>query len=189
MTKQAQFFQTALELIHEKGFKAMTIRDLAKALSCDPANIYNYVRSKADLLDQLLFEISAEFHRGIDEILQSGLIPPQQIEELIRQHVDLSAQRPLQVGLLVNEWRNLKDSRITEFVGERNAYEQKVQEILRQGIRTKHFRDFDPELICFTVLGCLRWQHSYNLRSQIEYQNPLRVREEIRRFVLPGLLR
>jgi len=63
--RRKRFFLIALQLINKKGYKAMTMRELATALDCDVSNIYNYIKSKHALLEQLLFEISNKFHHGI----------------------------------------------------------------------------------------------------------------------------
>ena len=48
--KRERFLQAVLQLIHEKGFKATTMRDIAEKLNFDVANIYNYIDSKQSLL-------------------------------------------------------------------------------------------------------------------------------------------
>ena len=190
MTKKEVFFETALRLIHEKGFKAMTIRSLAEALACDSANIYNYVSSKPAILEHLLFEISGDFHAGIDRILSAELLPEQQVEELIRLHVMLSSEKPFRVGLLVNEWRYLKEERLLAFVKERDSYEQKVSHIFREGIEKGIFRPLDVEVTTQSVLGSLRWQHDYYLKKQQKNKptNPLKTLTELKQLILPGLM-
>ena len=71
-TKREQFFTTALQLFHEKGFKATTMRNIAERMSFDVANIYNYIDNKQSLLETYLFGISQEFHNGVDNILASS---------------------------------------------------------------------------------------------------------------------
>ena len=73
--RRKRFFRVALGLINRKGFKAMTMRMLAAELECDVSNIYNYVKSKHDILEQLLFEISGKFHEGIANITASNISP------------------------------------------------------------------------------------------------------------------
>ena len=74
ITKE-KFIATALELFHSKGFKATTMRDIAKALAIEAATLYNYIRSKQQLLDDLVFEIAYQFHDGLSDIFQSSYSP------------------------------------------------------------------------------------------------------------------
>ena len=53
--KRQRFLDEALKLIHEKGFKGMTMRNIAEKLNCDVANVYNYIENKQALLEERLF--------------------------------------------------------------------------------------------------------------------------------------
>lgn len=185
MTKKKKFQNTALLLIHEKGFKSMTMRDLASRMSCDIKNLYNYTPSKAALLEDLLFSISDDFHKGINHILEAELSPVQQIEELIRLHVELSSSKPLQVGLLINDWKSLSDSE--PFTKKRLAYEHKVSSILENGMVQKQFRELNIGITTQYILGSLRWQYSYYIETK-EIHNPLAAVESLKKLILPGLL-
>ena len=57
-TKREHFFNEALKLIHEKGFKATTMRDIAQRMNFDASNSYNYVKSKQEILESFLFKTS-----------------------------------------------------------------------------------------------------------------------------------
>lgn len=188
MTKKEKFYKTALELIHEKGFKEMTIRDLGVALSCDSANIYNYTKSKLGILETLLFETSTYFHEGINYILSSDLSPIEQIGEIIRLHVDLSYQEPLKASLLINEWRNIKEPKLTEIINERDKYELMVGEVVQRGVETGVFRKLNIQIATKSILGSLRWQHDYYLNTNKD-ANPLNVIQELKLLIIPGLLK
>ena len=73
--RKTQFFEESLKLIHERGFKGTTMRDIAGRMDCDVANLYNFIKSKKDILEQSLFAINDEFHKGIDRIIDSGYSP------------------------------------------------------------------------------------------------------------------
>lgn len=187
MTKHENFRKKALTLIHEKGFKAMTMRDLAAEMSCDIKNLYNYTPSKIGLLESLLKEISQEFHDGLNKILKAKLTAVQQIEELIRLHVTLSYEKPLNVGLLANEFRNLKAPYLTEFLEHRKEYENKVSSILTNGMTGKEFREVDVNIATQGILGALRWQYDFFYRKDSQL-NPFDTVEELKKLIIPGLL-
>lgn len=186
MTKKEHFQNSALRLIHEKGFKAMTMRDLASEMSCDIKNLYNYTSSKDEILVELLNSISSDFHQGIQDISQSNLTASQQLKELIRLHVMLSFRQPLKVGLLINEYRNLKEPHHSAFLEKRNEYEARVTSILKFGIKQKEFRDFPVAIATQTILGSLRWQYDYYQKKKD--LNPITIVEELTQMILPGLL-
>lgn len=187
MTKKEVFQNKALNLIHQKGFKAMTMRELATEMSCDIKNLYNYTTSKTALLEDLLKSISEEFHHGLSEILKANLTATQQIEELIRLHVTLSYEKPLKVGLLLNEFRNLKEPYASEFQERRKEYEKRVGSILEKGVKQNEFRALNIAITTQSILGSLRWQYDYYFRKDKKL-NPLDTTKELKEFILPGLL-
>lgn len=179
------FQETALRLILEKGFKGMTMRDLANALQCDVANIYNYTPSKQAFLKEELLGMSAKFHTGIDEILTSGLNTTEQIKHLVHLYLQLSRDFPLQMALLANEWRNLESSDLEKFIKERKDYEEKVKKMLMKGMRKGEIRKMNPDTITHLLLSALRWLFSFGAEEKVV--NRVRLEEEILEFVTKGL--
>ena len=59
--KKDLFFKETLKLIHEKGFRATTMRDIAERMNFEVANIYNYIDSKDALLENYVIGITKEF--------------------------------------------------------------------------------------------------------------------------------
>lgn len=185
--KHRQFREEALKLILKKGFKGATMRELAQSLDCDVANIYNYIPSKQIFLKDLLFEMSDHFHTGIDEIMDAGLAPVDQIRQLVRLYIELTFALPLQVALLANEWRHLEEPELTRFVAERSRFEGKVLEIVRKGIRSGALKKMSPETATHLLLSSLRWL--FQFIREVPATNRLRLEEEIFDFVLNGLRR
>ena len=185
--RRKRFFKTALQLIHEKGYKAMTMRDLAKKLDCDVSNIYNYVQSKHALLEQLLFEISNQFHDGMTSIVSSPIPPLEQLKAVIALHIRLTIENPYQVGLLSNEWRQLNPKPQQDFIDFRNTYEQKLQSILQEGVQAGTLKVDNLEFTTNCILSSIRWIYAW-----YQPENPAIKPAELERlmidFVLKGVV-
>ena len=151
--RRKRFFQIALQLINKKGYKAMTMRELAKELDCDVSNIYNYVKSKHALLEQLLFEISNQFHQGMSDIEASNYTPLEKLKSVIAMHVRLTVAHPFQVNLLVNDWHFLKEPRQKDFIKFRTAYEEKLSSIIQAGVAEGTFKSTDIEFTVNCILS------------------------------------
>jgi len=89
----------------------MTMRELADKLQCDKSNIYNYIKSKQDLLDMLLFEIADKFHKGISEIESSSYSALDKLKAIIRLHVTMTFENPYKMNIHATEWRFLDEAR------------------------------------------------------------------------------
>lgn len=180
------FRDKALGLILERGFRGMTMRDLATALDCDVANLYNYIPSKHAFLSGQLFEISARFHKGISEITASGLTVTDQIRQLIRLNIDLAVTYPLQIALLVNEWRNLHEADLQRFIKERTHYEEEVKKMVMVGIRNAEIRKMEPDTATHLLLASLRWLFVHTRENPAI--NRMRLEAEITAFVMHGFI-
>ncbi len=55
----------ARTLFWSKGYNATSVRDIARAYGCKPANVYNFFSKKEDILYEVLLE---EMEQIIDQI-------------------------------------------------------------------------------------------------------------------------
>lgn len=185
--RKKQFLDESLKMIHEKGYKATTMRDLADRMGFEVSNIYNFIESKEALLESYLFQISEDFHSGIDHILESSYSPTEKMKALVSLNIRLTSTKPYQVGLLVNEWRNLQEPKLTKFTDRRGEYEEKVRLIIKEGIKSGEFRPFDMDIITHAVLSSVRWIY-YWYTDHTEEVNPVELEKQLTEFVFRGIL-
>ena len=186
--KHRNFRETTLKLIHRKGFKSMTMRDLAKEMKCDVSNIYNYTPSKSAFLEKVLFEINNEFQKRIDLIIASAHTSLEKLKLLSRQYVELSFEKPLELSLLINEWRNLKNEKLDLFIKKKAQFENKVRSIIEQGINHKELIDIDPDLATHLFLSSLRLLFDINNASSISI-NQIELERQLNLYIFAGLSR
>ncbi len=186
-TKRDRFFSKTLILIHKKGFKATTIRDIAQNLHFEVANVYNYIDSKQSFLEESLFGIQQEFLKAIEIIEDSEFHASDKLEHLIGSYIQISSRRPYEQALLVNEWRNLNEPKLQEFVKRRENYEQKLESILIEGMRTGEFNKMDSQMATQIILATLRWSYKQFLDQQRK-TNPLAMKEQLIDFIRYGIV-
>ncbi len=184
--RKTQFFAESLRLIHDRGFKGTTMRDIAMKMDCDVANLYNFVKSKQEILDLSLFGINEEFHNGIDAIIQSGYSPIAKLKRITQLYVRLSFEKPYQISLLVSGWRHLSASRKADFLRERAAYESKVRQVIEEGIAIGEMKPIDPILATYMVLSAMRWLFDKSMDNSSAL-NPIEVERQINEFVISGI--
>ncbi len=187
-TKKEDFLQASLELIHEKGFKATTMRDIAERMNFDVSNSYNYIKSKHDILERFLFRTSEEFHDAMDNILASSYPLNEKLKQVISAHIQVAARKPFEVALMVNEWRNLKEPKYTEYVELRNLYEKKMARLLGEGIKIGVFKEMDVEIATAVILSSIRWLYDAYANSK-DAMNPIELERQIVGLVFDGIRR
>lgn len=184
--KRARFFAESLRLIHSKGYKGTTMRDIAASLDCDVANLYNFVKSKDEILEASLFQMSAIFHEGITRISKSKYLPTGKIQQIIQLYVRMTFERPYEISLLVSGWRHLPDPKRKKFIEEKSSYESKVRQVIEEGMNSGELKAIDPELATALVLSSVRWLFD-KYADKMQVMNPVEVERQISEFVLTGL--
>lgn len=186
-TKREDFLQASLQLIHEKGFKATTMRDIAERMDFDVSNSYNYIKSKQDILELFLFRTSEAFHTAMDHILASSYPSDEKLKQVISAHIQVASQKPYEVALMVNEWRNLKEPKYTEYVTLRTLYEKKMTRLLREGIKGKVFKEMDVKIATAVILSSIRWLYDAYANAE-STMNPVELERQIVGLVFVGVL-
>lgn len=185
-TKRERFFAKTLVLVHKKGFKATTMRDIAQNLNFEVANVYNYIDSKQSFLENTLFGIQKEFLSSMDTAFVLEGTPKIKLEHIVTSYIKITAKRPYEQALLVNEWRNLLEPQLQEFIKRREDYEKKMEMILLKGVASGEFKEMDCRLGTQIILATLRWSYKQFL-NQNKTKNYLVLQKQLMDFILYGI--
>jgi AcrR family transcriptional regulator len=107
MSRKEQIIQKALEIMKERGFSGLTMRDLAKSLGMEAASLYNHIASKDDLLERVCFGIATQLEEGILEVNDVYFNAVERLESAVRSHVNVLTQNLDASFVFVHEWRYL----------------------------------------------------------------------------------
>ncbi|MEL6674673.1 MAG: TetR/AcrR family transcriptional regulator [Bacteroidota bacterium] len=181
-----KFIAVSIDLFLEKGFNGTAMQDIANQLGLQAPTLYNYVKSKQGLLQELLFEMVEKFEKGMADIVESSYTPLEKLKAIIAMNVRLTAQHPHQVGLLVNEWKHLESPHLEVFQESRTHYESMFAAVIRQGMETGELRQMDLDFMTHSVLSSIRWLFQW-YRPREEEINPIELERQMIEFVLQGV--
>ena len=162
------------------------MRDIAAEMGFEVANIYNYVKSKKEILETCIFEVLNEFNHSLDQIVASSYSPRQKLHHIIAVHIQMIAKQPFKMALINNEWRNLEIEKLKELMASRKKYDLKVEEVIREGIKQGQFRSLDVETTTLIVLSTVRWLYDKYTDTKNE-MNPIEVERQITEFIFEGI--
>jgi AcrR family transcriptional regulator len=155
-SRKEEIVQEASKLFKEMGYSAVSMRDIAQVMGMKAASLYNHIHSKQEILSILVLELAREFTRGMTEIKASERSPLHKIQAVIELHIDITVQRSEALAALNNDWMHLEVSDRDEFVALREAYEEDVRSIIKEGIALGQIQPRHPEVILFSILSTLR---------------------------------
>ncbi len=154
--RKTEIIAISAKLFKEKGYSAVTMRDIANALDIKAASLYNHIKSKQEILVLIIIEIAEEFTNKMNQIVNSEENTIQKLEKVIQLHIDITIRNPDELASLNNDWMHLTNQELTYFVKMREDYEQNFRQIVKSGIANKEIKNLNPEVIIFSMLSTLR---------------------------------
>ncbi|MFT5755120.1 MAG: AcrR family transcriptional regulator [Flavobacterium sp.] len=154
--RKTEIINCAAKLFKEKGYSAVTMRDIAQALDIKAASLYNHIKSKQEILVLIVVDIAEEFTNTINEIVLSESTAIQKLEKVIQLHIDITIRNPEALACLNNDWMHLTDKELSYFIKMREDYEENFRNIIKSGIASNEIKNLNSEVIIFSILSTLR---------------------------------
>jgi len=168
--RKTEIINVAAQLFKEKGYSAVTMRDIAQAMDIKAASLYNHIKSKQEILVLIIIDIAEEFTSVMNEIVTSNVTSIQKIEKVIELHVNITLRNPDNLACLNNDWMHLEDSDLQYFIKMRSDYEENFRIIVKSGIQNNEIKNLNPEVIVFSTLSTLRtlylWYNKYKALNE-----------------------
>jgi AcrR family transcriptional regulator len=185
--RQNEIASIAAQLFRQKGFSAVTMRDLAAAMEMKAASLYNHIASKQDVLALVIMDLAAAFTKGITDLNTQELSVAEKLSRIIKLHIDLTVKFPNAMSSLNNDWMHLETVQLKTFIEQREFYEETLRSIIRIGIADKTLFKVDEDVVVFSMLSTLRTLYLwYGKRSQMSQEE---LYNELRQALLMGLVR
>lgn len=156
-TKRNLIISEAAKLFREKGFSGSSMRDLAEKVGIEAASMYNHIRSKEEILEEICFNTGQKYGEQLKEIDQQKISYAQKVEALIAFHVQMIIEDGNAVSVLNNDWKFLSSEKMTAFKKMRNEYEKHFAALITKGIEDGSFKKVNVSVALFTILSSLRW--------------------------------
>jgi AcrR family transcriptional regulator len=154
----------AATLFREKGYKAASMRDLAEAVGVEAASLYNHIKSKSELLHELVFSVANKFVLKMDEIESENISSLEKMEKLLRFHINEMIHNYEEVYVSDREWKHLSDPYLSNYQNQRRVYRKRIAAIIEEGIRNKEIKTIDAPTVVLIFLhavsGIESWHRS-----------------------------
>ncbi|QDL91692.1 TetR/AcrR family transcriptional regulator [Paroceanicella profunda] len=147
----------ARRLIAQRGFAAVSMRDIAAEVGVQAGTIYLYTPDKQSLLlalmrDHLLALLAAW---EAEAALAEAETAPQALERFVRFHVGYHISRPDEVFIAYMELRNLTEANFAEVEALRDGYESALRGLLARGVAEGQFTLPDLRLTARAIIAML----------------------------------
>jgi TetR/AcrR family transcriptional regulator len=182
--KRRALIATANQIFRKKGYSNTSMDDVARFLNVSKTVIYYYVENKQELLYlcyKLAFEYGAEAQAHAEKNGRNGR---EKLEMLIR-HYTISLIDRLGGGALMSEDTALTPEQLASVQDSRRNWNRVFRGFVLQGIAEGNFRECDPRLVEFFVMGAIRnIHHWYSREGNMTGEQ---IADELVRFVFTGI--
>lgn len=183
-TRKTEIIKTATKLFKEKGYSAVTMRDLATAMGIKAASLYNHINSKQEILQEIIIALAEEFTEGMAIINSSSNSSLNKLSDIISLHIKISSENSYGMASLNNDWMHL-ENKLDYYLKLRTDYENNFRAVINEGIINKELLNDNPEVILFSILSTLRSLYLWIPKK--EDLNPAHLEESLKNVLINGI--
>jgi TetR/AcrR family transcriptional regulator, cholesterol catabolism regulator len=154
-TRREQIEDVASALFSNRGYRATSMRDIAKELDIQGASLYAHIPSKEAVLASIVERAAERFHQAIQPIAQGPGTAAERLRRMIEAHVQVVASSRERAHVFLFEWTSLGQERREAVARSRNAYEDTFTKVIAEGITAGELAHADAKLAAIFLLSAM----------------------------------
>ena len=136
--RREQLIRAALEVFQEKGFHATTVRDIGRAAGLTQGTIYNYVRSKEDILFLVCDRVIAEYISSMEEAVAAAGDPAARLRAALRGVTRVMIEQSSAILLVYHETHNLDRRSLRSLLTRVQGWIRRFEELIVDALGADH---------------------------------------------------
>jgi AcrR family transcriptional regulator len=184
--RQQQISEAAMKLFAQNGYHNTTVRDIARLSSISTGSVYDYVKSKEDIL----FLVSQKFFATLKENVEKALLglddPLMKLKATIEATLTVIDNFQEYVLITYRESKHFKKQDLIGIFQQESFFIDNFMKIFKEGNEKGIFRVNDPLLVAnfLTMMT-----HSWALkRYSLKEYSLFRFKEMLIDFVMQGII-
>lgn len=151
--RKKRILAQARNLFWQKGYNSVSMRDLASACGCQPANLYNYFKTKEAILFEVLLEEMEQIIHPISHLEnEEDGDPVDQLRTIIAAHLKVTLSHRRSAKTLFDvALDSLSPANRKVIVSMRDTYDLIIRTVIRRGQQQGLFLSCDEKLVGFMI--------------------------------------
>jgi AcrR family transcriptional regulator len=154
-TRREQIEDVASALFSDRGYRATSMRDIARELDLQGGSLYAHIPSKEAVLASIVERAAERFHQAIQPIAQGPGSAAGRLRRMIDAHVRVVASSPQRAHVFLFEWVSLGEERREAVSRSRDAYEEQFTTVIAEGIASGELAHDDARLAAVFLLSAM----------------------------------
>ncbi|HEU5011582.1 MAG TPA: TetR/AcrR family transcriptional regulator [Roseiflexaceae bacterium] len=142
--RRREIFDASVKLFLEKGFPETSMREIAEAAGMGKSSLYDYFRTKDEILAFVIEEETAILTQQAQAIARQSFPPEARLKRVMETHFTFMQENRNLFSRLSAEALRLKAESQRGIQQRRYAYQDLVAGIIQEGISQGRFRAVDP---------------------------------------------
>ena len=148
--------EAAARVFSEKGFGGASLEDVANEVGMLKGSLYNYIKSKEDLLFAVVRPDAEELLARARELTQVDLPASEKLRQIAIIHIEIINRHLPYVSVYVQEIAGKNVSQ--EWTAMDREYIHLVEQIFAEGIESGAFDSaLDPRIAARSLIGAFNW--------------------------------
>ena len=177
----------AAQIFAEKGYHAASMQDIAESVQLQKGSLYHHIRSKQEVLLEILDRALDALIADLQPIAESDLPPPAKLRAAMQTYIERLTRNSDLAAVLLLEHRSLQPAMRKAHVARRDRFESLWRQIVREGIQQGDFHPMDESVVTFALLGVQNWLITWYQKGG-RYQ-PDQLAKQFTQLFLTGLAR
>ncbi|HRK62806.1 MAG TPA: TetR/AcrR family transcriptional regulator [Terricaulis sp.] len=181
-----QILEVATRLFRAKGFSATSMQDVSDEVGLHKGSLYYYVRSK----EELLFEVLRDLHANGLEIIESVRFgsedPLAELHQYLRQLTIYAGQQRARLAIYGRDFRFIAPTQQKQIIAERDMYETVAFRLIEEAKARRHVdASIDSKVASHSILGSTAVTHEwYRPEGPIGLEH---IAEQVAATIVSGL--
>jgi TetR/AcrR family transcriptional regulator, cholesterol catabolism regulator len=179
----------ARNLFWQNGYQGVSMRDLARAYGCQPANLYNHFKTKESILFEVLQEEMEKIIKPISHLAdEEDGDPISQLRFIISSHLKITLSHRRTAKLLFDvALGHLSSADRKVIISMRDTYDSIIRRVIKRGQKKGIFSSHDEKLVGFMISSMItRTRIWFHPRKGVTIDE---LGDFIFQFALTGLLK
>ena len=163
--RKLQIIDEAINIIHNKGIMALSIRELARKVNITEGAIYKHFKSKDEIIEGIFLKFQQQ-GKALYELLDNVGYAKEKLRKFIFFHLEIFDNKPEMVSVMFsNELFDLNEDVKKQHSATVKEKQKLLISIIESGIKSGEFKPTDPEIISVMIQGYIRltltkWKNS-----------------------------
>lgn len=159
MQVRDEILRASAKLIAERGYRGVTIDDIAAELGFTKSAIYYYFDSKADVLWRIFERIYDGYMEMVARVRDLNLSPKDALLRITQQHAMSVIERREWTAIYFHEENELDEEQRRIIRRRKREYDAAIEDIFAAGVKQGVFKDIPPHIAVSGILGMCNWLH------------------------------